>query len=85
MIVDVEMGNSVPQSDCCTIIQYLLYNGHIVFNYTAHFVYYSPLNSYVYIHWTLNTYYYSSGQVDSVHKTRQRLASESLKDNMASI
>ena len=30
-----------------------LYNGHIVLNYTAHFVY-SPLNSYVYIHWILD-------------------------------
>ena len=28
-------------------------NGHIIFNYKAHFVY-NPLNSYVYIHWTLN-------------------------------
>ena len=31
----------------------LIYNGHIVINYTAHFVY-SPLNSYVYIHLILD-------------------------------
>ena len=34
----------------------LCYNGDIVLNYTAHFVY-SPLNSYVYIHWILDFKY----------------------------
>ena len=34
----------------------LFYNGYIVLNYTAHFVY-GPLNSYVYIHWVLDFKY----------------------------
>ena len=34
----------------------ILYKGHIHFNYTDHFVY-SPLNSYVYIHWILDFRY----------------------------
>ena len=36
--------------------QYLFYNGHMVLNNTAHFVY-SPLNSYVYTHWILHFKY----------------------------
>ena len=34
----------------------LFYNGYIVLNYTAHFVY-SSLNSYVYIYWILDFKY----------------------------
>ena len=38
---------------CTKPFNILFYNGHIVLNYTAHFVY-NPLNSYVYIHWILD-------------------------------
>ena len=31
--------------------------GHIVLNYTTHDIVYSPLNSYVYIHWILEFKY----------------------------
>ena len=41
---------------CTNSFNIVLYNGDIVLNYTAHFVY-SPLNSYVYIHWILGFKY----------------------------
>ena len=41
---------------CTKSFNIVLYNGHIVLNYTAYFVY-SPLNSYVYIHWILDFKY----------------------------
>ena len=37
---------------CTKSFNILSYNGHIVLNYTAHFVY-STLKSYFYIHWIL--------------------------------
>ena len=42
---------------CTKSFNIVLYNGHIVLNYTSHIVYYSPLNSYVYIHWILDFKY----------------------------
>ena len=41
---------------CIKSFNILFYNGHIVSNYTAHFVY-SPLNSYVYTHWIFDVCY----------------------------
>ena len=51
---------------CTKSFNILFYNGHIVLNYTAHFVY-SPLNSYVYIHWILDFKYILLFQVFETH------------------
>ena len=46
----------------------LFYIGHLVLNYTAHFVY-STLNSYVYMHWILDLKYILFYYLDPTYTT----------------
>ena len=55
---------------CTKSFNILFYSGHIVLNYTAHFVY-SPLNSYVYIHWILDFQYILLWRISSDDIRRQ--------------